>query len=281
MISFPMFTFAKGKILLEKDSMYHHIIISEDAGVRYMKFGNRIVQSAVDIEDPVALKVEYTKYMPLGLIFKSNCMNMLIVGLGGGALPRLINDYCPEIKMDVVEIDPVVVEMAKRYFFVEENPRYEIMVMDGRVFIKRSKKKYDIIILDAYNSDSIPFHMTTVEFLQEAKERLSGDGVIITNLWSSDVQLYISMVKTYEQVFDYLYRFQVWGKNNIILAACDREFDPYALVQRAALLQGAVHFPYDFAGKASHLDRRTLDTSKAPILTDDYAPVDWLQHKGK
>jgi len=246
-----------------------------------MKFGNRIVQSAVDIEDPVALKVEYTKYMPLGLIFKSNCMNMLIVGLGGGALPRLINDYCPEIKMDVVEIDPVVVEMAKRYFFVEENPRYEIMVMDGRVFIKRSKKKYDIIILDAYNSDSIPFHMTTVEFLQEAKERLSGDGVIITNLWSSDVQLYISMVKTYEQVFDYLYRFQVWGKNNIILAACDREFDPYALVQRAALLQGAVHFPYDFAGKASHLDRRTLDTSKAPILTDDYAPVDWLQHKGK
>lgn len=281
MLSFPFSIFAQEKVIFEKESVYHHIVVAEYKGIRYMKFGNNIVQSAIDIDNPATLQVEYTKYLPLCLVFKADCQNMLIVGMGGGAVPRLIRDYCPDIKMDVVEIDPVVVYTAQKYFFVEEYPGYEIIVMDGRIFIKKTAKTYDIIILDAYNSDSIPFHMTTVEFLREAKAKLNNDGVIVANLWSSEYDLFLAMLKTYRQVFKYIYKFNVVGKNNIILVACDRKIEPYAIVQKAAELQRIVNFPYDFTEKASHLDERILNTDIVPMLTDDYAPVDWLQHRKK
>ena len=85
-----MFVSAAEKIIMEKESIYHHIVVSESAGVRYMKFGNNIVQSAVYIDDPIALQLEYTKYLPLSLLFKPDARSILTIGLGGGAVQRLI-----------------------------------------------------------------------------------------------------------------------------------------------------------------------------------------------
>jgi spermidine synthase len=153
--------------------------------------------------------------------------------------------------------------------------------MDGRVFIKKSTKKYDIIMLDAYNCDSIPFHMTTIEFLREVKSHLNEGGLVVANLWSSDWELYLSMVKTYSQVFPHLYRFNVAGENNVVLIAGETELSPYAIVQKATLMKDKYLFTYDYARIATHLDSNKFDLSHFKILTDDYAPVDWLQNKGK
>jgi spermidine synthase len=274
-----MLLFGKEKIIYEKDSIYHHIVVTEENGVRFLKFGNQIVQSAVFIDDPEKMYLEYTKCLPLGLAFKPDCRKLLHIGLGGGVVPRLIKEHLPEIQITAVEIDPDVVIVAKRHFFIGNRPLFDIAVMDGRVFLKRAKQKYDVVMLDAYNSDAIPFHLTTVEFLKEVKAKLNEGGAVVANLWSSDYQLYLSMVKTYQQVFPQICRFKVVGKNNIILVACDKKLSPYEIMQRTAIVQDKAGFNYDLVEKAKFIDNQELDLSKAKILTDDYAPVEWLQGK--
>ena len=278
---FPLSLFSREKVILEKESLYHHIVITEQDGIRYMKFGNNILQSAVYIDNPVPLRLEYTKYFPLGLVFNRGTRRVLMIGLGGGAVPRYLRTYLPDLLIDVVEIDPLVAKLAKEYFYFSEDPYCKLRIMDGRVFIKRSRKKYDIIYLDAYNSDSIPFHLTTKEFLEEIKQDLEEGGVVVANLWTSDYELYRAMVKTYGEVFSNLFRFKVWGKNNVVLIAGEEEFEGGDIVRRAGQLQDVLNFDYDFVRAATHLDRRSLDLSDAPVLTDDYAPVDKLINIGK
>jgi len=273
-----MSIFAAEKVILEKESLYHHIVVTQNAGLRYMKFGNSIVQSAVYIDDPVSLQVEYTKYLPLALLFKPNSLSLLTIGLGGGAVPRIIKEYLPEIQIEAVEIDPAVVEIAKKYFFLEQYPAYNIAVMDGRVYLMRSKKKFDIILLDAYNADSIPFHLTTIEFLLLVKSRLNSGGVVASNLWCSEPHLFQAMLKTFQQAFPYVYRFKVFGKNNVIIIACGQKLGRFDIVQRAADFQLRVGFPYDYVFCADQLDLSSIDLNSAKLLTDDYAPVDWLKH---
>jgi len=273
-----MFASAAEKIILEKESIYHHIVVSESAGVRYMKFGNNIVQSAVYIDDPVALQLEYTKYLPLALLFKPDARSILTIGLGGGAVQRVIKEHLPQIQIEAVEIDPEVVEIAKEYFFVEQYAPYNIVVTDGRVHLMRSKKKFDIIILDAYNADSIPFHLTTVEFLEIAESKLNPGGVVASNVWCSEAHLYWAMLKTYQEVFPYVYRFKVFGKNNVIIVACNQKLSKFDIVQKAANLQLKAGFPYDYIFCADQLDISNVDLKKVKPLTDDYAPVDWLKH---
>ncbi|MBC8204335.1 MAG: fused MFS/spermidine synthase [FCB group bacterium] len=278
---FPFSLFAREKVLFEKESLYHHIVVIEQDGVRYMKFGNNILQSAVYTANPLELQLEYTKYLPLSMLFNRQANRILMIGLGGGAFPRYMREYFPNMQIDVVEIDPMVAEAAKKYFYFKEDSRCKLSILDGRVFIKRSENKYDIIVLDAYNSDSIPFHLTTKEFLTEIKEDLSPGGVVAANLWSSDYDLYRAIIKTYGEVFPYLYKFRVWGKNNIVLVAGEEKFDKKEIIHRAGLLQEALKFDYDFVFAASQLDMNEVELTGVPVLTDDYAPVDKLQHMGK
>ena len=220
-----MILFAKQNIIFERESLYHHIQVTEEAGVRYLKFGNNIVQSAVYIDDPLSMRLDYTKYLPLGLVFNNHANSLLTIGLGGGAIPRLLKEFYPEMYIEAVEIDPLVVEVAKKYFYVEDDPDYTINIIDGRVFLNRVNKKYDLIILDAYNSDSIPFHLTTEEFLQLVKSKMTDDGAVSANVWSSDNKLYLSMVKTYEKVFDNVY-IQSLGEKQCSHRRCSEEAVP-------------------------------------------------------
>lgn len=271
--------FNREKILVQRESLYNRIVITEEDNVRYLRFGNRILQSAVYVDDTIAMRVDYTKYMPLGLAFRPESRDVLLIGLGAGAIPRLQAKHCPHIRVDAVEIDQMVVDLAKEYLHLSENPGYNIIVTDGRRFLKRSNKRYDIIMIDAYNAEYIPYHLTTVEFLHEAKSRLSEGGVMVANLWSSNEELYLSMVKTYEEVFDYIHRFRVWRKNNVILVAAGEKISPQSIAERASEIQDKFHFPYDFVRTAKHLDTGRLDTSSAELLTDESAPDNWLKRK--
>lgn len=276
-----MLLFAREKTILEKESAYHHILVTEEAGVRYLKFGNNIVQSAVYIDDPYNLKLDYTKYLSLGLLFNTKASSLLTIGLGAGALPKCLHEYFPELNIEAVEIDGAVVDIAKKYFFLDENPGFKITIMDGRVYLLKNKKKFDIIILDAYNSDSIPFHLTTMEFLQTAQLRLNHGGTLVSNVWKTDEKLFLAMLKTFKRVFKYVYCFNVWGKNNVIIAAGNQSISKFELINRAVSIQQTRGIPWDLAFCAGQIDPISPNTDKAILLTDDFAPVDWLQHTDK
>ena len=90
---------------------------------------------------------------------------MLIVGLGGGSLPSLLRKHYPRMTIDVVDIDADVVAVAKKYFGFREDAAMHVYVEDGRRFIEKCKQPYDIIFLDAYGPENIPYDLATKEFL--------------------------------------------------------------------------------------------------------------------
>src|SRR3990172_771325 len=177
------------RVLFEADSVYHHIVVAEDDEARYLRF-DRAFQSGMLLRSTYESPFLYPAYAHLALIFRpqanpstrsarsGSTERVLVVGLGGGSIPkRFWRDYS-DMAIDVAELDPMVVDVAKRFFEVREDPRLRIVVQDGRQFLLRSARKYDIIILDAYFAESIPFPLTTVEFYRLVKSRLEPGGVV-------------------------------------------------------------------------------------------------------
>lgn len=105
----------------------------------------------------------------------------LIVGLGGGILCRFLRKHFPNVAIEVVEPDARVIEIARRDFDLDL--RVTVHCTDGRSHMSTRTGKYDIILLDAFDSTYVPADMMTVEFLQQVKKRLNSNGILVSNTW--------------------------------------------------------------------------------------------------
>ena len=145
---------AAQKVLYEKESPYNTVVVTEDEeGLRtlwFERYGVR--QSVVKVGDPDHLELAYARVMPVGLAVVEKPKRMLIVGLGGGTVPSFLHKHYPKTTIDVVDIDPVVVDVAKKFFAFREDDTLHAYVADGRRFIEKCKNPYDIIFLDAFGS---------------------------------------------------------------------------------------------------------------------------------
>jgi len=123
------------------------------------------------------------------------------------------------------DLDPDVVDVAKKFFGFREDERMRAHVGDGRQFIENVRQPhYDVIFLDAYGADSVPAHLTTREFLQAVRLAVVPSGVVVGNVWRSfSNPLYDSMVRSYQEVFDDLFILDVPGDVNKILLALPRK----------------------------------------------------------
>jgi spermidine synthase len=241
---------ADQKVLYQKNSAYNTIVVTEDdRGLRTLWFeegGAR--QSVVKVGDPDHLELAYARAMPIGFGFFERPRRVLIVGLGGGTLPSLFREHYPQTTIDVVEIDPDVVAVAKRYFGFREDAAMHAYVDDGRRFIEQCRVPYDLIFLDAFGSENVPYDLTTREFLLAVRRALTPSGVAVGNIWSRGSNpLYDSMVRTYQEVFDELYIFDVRGAGNKILVATTRKLriQRDELARRARRISTERGFPFD------------------------------------
>ena len=270
-------------ILYEKDSLYHHIIVTDDNDLRTLRF-DRLRQSALDLKDPYRLVFHYTQYLYLAMAFHDNPQRALFIGLGGGSAPRRFHRDYPTLLIDVAELDPEVVSVAKRYFMFQEDDRMKVQAVDGRIFLQKTPQRYDIIVLDAYYADAIPFHLTTQEFLTELKAKLSPTGIVVSNVIGSvrgaDSKLFRAILKTLETEFRQTYVFPVDEVSNIIVIATqsDERLSKQEVMRRARRLEDErkVQLPIEQFAHTYVLDRIPRDD--VPLLTDDYAPVDGLLH---
>ncbi|MBI3922856.1 MAG: fused MFS/spermidine synthase, partial [Armatimonadetes bacterium] len=108
--------------------------------------------------------------------FRPKARNALLIGLGGGLLPQVLRSY--GIETEAVEVDPVIVEVARRYFGYAGPATID----DGRHFLSTTRQKYDFVILDAFTGDHPPSHMLTLEALREARRVLKEDGILAINI---------------------------------------------------------------------------------------------------
>ena len=168
------------KVLFRKDTQYHRITVTEDGKERHLRF-DRSHQSAMDLADPFSSGIRYPDYLHLAMTIKPDATRVLVLGLGGGTVTkRYWRDY-PDVRVDTVEIDPGVVDVARRYFDLPTDARIRIFTEDARRYVQRTTETYDVVIVDAYYADSLPFHLTTSEFFREVKAHMSPDGVVAYN----------------------------------------------------------------------------------------------------
>lgn len=243
---------AADKVLYEKPSAFNNIIVTEDeAGLRVLRFEkNGARQSIAKPGDPTYLGFAYTKVAFVGLALTEEPRRIMIVGLGGGTMPMFLRHYYPEATIDVVDIDPDVVHVAKEYFGFREDAKLRAHVGDGRKFVETVREPYDVIFLDAFGTRNVPPHLTTVEFMRAVKRAVGPQGVVIGNIWGRPVNpLYDSMVRTYQEVFEELFILDVPGTTNKILLALPRRqpLDRAELIQLARKTGTAKRFDFDLA----------------------------------
>ena len=222
-------SFAHAKVIHQERSLYRNILVEDNNDLRCLKFNvksNQTQQSCFLKSQPQKLVFNYTKLLMTSLLFNDEPKRILIVGLGGGTMSNILGQLYPQSKIDNIEIDPAVIKVARNYFGFLENDRVTTYTQDGRIFIKRAllkKQTYDWIILDAFNGDYIPEHLMTKEFLQEAKNLLSENGILSSNTFSLS-ELYAHESATYKAVFGDFYQASNRANSNRIIIVSKNGF---------------------------------------------------------
>lgn len=278
---------ARAAVVFETTTPHHHIRVVDQGGLRILSF-NGSQETRMSLQDPLKGHFEYTEYFHMPWIWNTNLTSVLMIGLGGASTQRAFLHYYPDVKVDTVELDPVVVDVARNHFRLEDTPRHQIFTEDGRQYLRRARKRYDAIILDAYRTTRygsfLPYHLATKEFFELASGQLTENGVLAYNVmgtygsWRADILG--AMYRTMKAVFPQVYLFPAKDSLNVVLIATkSRHALPvHHAYQRASDLQtsGRVRLP-SFRLKAAMCRLDAPPTaSRSPLLTDDYAPVDGL-----
>jgi spermidine synthase len=268
------------KLVHSERSLYREVLVYDDGPIRCICFTRNCRigrQTCMNTEAPERFVMNYTQMMMAALFLNPRPQSILIIGLGGGTLPQALHQVLPESRIDVVEIDPAVVRVAKRFFNFRTGDLVRVEEVDGRVFVKRAQREgrqYDLIMLDAFDHEYIPEHLLTREFLQEVASLLSPQGVLAANTFSSS-RLYDHESVTYEAVFGTFYNLK---EDNRVILATKEQLPPKSHVER-----NAAGFKQTFAGFDIGVERllRLFSTAAdwdrdARVLTDQYSPANLL-----
>ena len=229
-----------GHIVHREKSMDRDIIVAETGGYRCLSFARRNgMQTCVYKGAPDLLAVPYTRAVFAGLMARPGAKRVLIIGAGGGVIPRAMHRFDPTLQIDVVELDPAVVVVAKRWFGYREDARVRTHIGDGRTFVRRSARagvRYDLVVIDAYERVYVPEHLLTREFLSQVRDVLAPHGVVASNTFARGA-LAPYEAATYAAVFGPIQRVDVEMGNRILLAGRDGLPSPAALHARAEAMQ--------------------------------------------
>jgi len=273
------------EVVFEATSPYHNIRVEDRGDLRVLCFDNT-EESRMSRRNPLQGHFEYTEYFHLPWLWHTQMSRVLMIGLGGGSTQRAYAHYYPDVGVETVEIDPLVVQVARDYFGFKESPTQRVVVQDGRMHLRRDRTVQDAILLDAYSENRygafVPYHLTTREFFELARQRLSTNGVLAFNVmgtfqgWRADILG--SIYQTLTRVFPQVYMFPARSSLNVVVIAvnADRRLSRAELQQRAEGLirSGRVRLP-TFRERLAVLRTDPPPAFKqCQVLTDDFAPVD-------
>lgn len=247
----------------------------------------------MSLQQPLAGHFLYTELFHMPWIWNNNITNVLMMGLGGGSTQRSYQYYYPDVNIDTVELDPVVIGVAMQYFAVKQNAKHRIIRSDGRQYLRRSNKKYDAILMDAYTVNRygsfIPYQLATKEFFQMAHAKMSPNGVIAYNVIGSmsgyRADILGAVYRTMRTVFPHVYMFPATDSQNVVLIGTKTglPYNSQMVRQRISqLIESKRVRIRTFSTRANSLRWGIPPTAaRSPVLTDDFAPVDGLLTKAK
>jgi spermidine synthase len=259
--------------IYETESEYQYIrVVSDGHGGRELELNEGVVTHSAWRRDTVLTRRYWDLFLMLPPLLERAPRNMLVIGNAGGTMGRAYGRFYPRVAIDGVELDPALNRVARRYFGAGDNPRMRLIAADGRPFLEGTKKRYDLIVVDAYRQPYVPFYLATSEFFQLAREHLRPGGAIALNVAATpgDRKLSDAIGTTLLTVFPQAWRWRALRYNDVLFALREP-------VSRGELLSRAARAP----GKVAllvPLFRSRLEpvVPHGRPLTDDRAPVEWL-----
>jgi spermidine synthase len=249
---------------LDRTSEFSHIRVRRSGQLRSLLFvrdtGEEVVETTLDLAQPHELVSDYTKFMFLSYLFRQHPKRVLIVGLGGGAMVHFLKHYDPQVKIDVVELDPAIVEIAAEYFGVRAGDNLRILVADAAKHIHETQVRYDVVYMDAFlkpaadtDTTGVPLELKTHEFYDAIKNALAPDGLVAFNL-NPQPRLWQD-VKEISRNFPQTYVYRLPNGNGLVVIAtlALRREPPAALAARARALDLRFAASYSFAQMAKAL----------------------------
>lgn len=276
----------KGNIVYQTQTPYQELQVVDRGDIRTLYLGGQR-HSAMSLRNPTRHIFDYTRYFHTPFLMEDKIQNVLFIGGGGFSGPKIFAEKYNNLSIDVVEIDPEVIETSKKYFklkkYINSNkPQINVYNADGRQFLQSTNKTYDLIILDAYKKDKVPFHLTTQEFMELTNNKLDDDGIILANMISSPTgagsKIYRSEYKTMKEVYPNVYSFTTsntgFVQNIELIATKNKTRINKTQLQKlnkqkniGINLTEEINF-YQNTGK--------IKTTDVPVLKDDKAPVSQL-----
>ena len=181
--------------------------------------------------------------------------------------------------METVELDPKVFELAQKYLGFKPSERDKVDILDGRMFLRHTKTVYDWIILDAFRGGFVPPHLKTVEFYRLAQVHLAADGLFVANVHTNS-SLFSSDIRTMQEVFPQLGMFDVAETDNAVLVAANFKLPTFEeMAHRVVQLSFNEIYLRNVHPSLAANSFHTLapmPNKSAPILTDDFAPTEFL-----
>lgn len=166
------------------------IEIVEEDGVRVLQIGGNAIQSAMRLDAPDAIELDYVRAMMAFLLFCPKPRKVLMVGLGGGSMARFIHQRMPETGVTIAEINPGVVTVARKYFGLpDEDERLEIVIGEGAAAVAERPASCDVLVVDGFVNGKVASSLCTPAFYDAAHAALRPQGVMVANFMADDGKL--------------------------------------------------------------------------------------------
>jgi spermidine synthase len=273
-------------LLYEDESAYNYIQVQQDAqGSRYLYLNEGQGIHSQWSPDTVSdnhrtwsffLTAPYFNAPPFA---PGDVQSLCIIGLAAGTIARQYTAVYGDIPIDGIEIDPAIIEAGARYFDMNASfmPNLTTYAQDGRYMLNHLERRYTVIAVDAYRPPYIPWHLTTVEFFQEVRARLTENGVVAINVGrtNTDRRLVDAMTATLLQVFPDVHAIDVPYSFNTILVATVQPTQQDNLAQNLSLLPPEAN-PLLKDSLTWGVTQLVPATPSDLVFTDDRAPIETL-----
>lgn len=207
------------KIVFDERSEFGRVLVVDQGSIRSLRFGSPDgdTESQIDLSRPEAVMLDCIRYAAIALGYGGGVRRALVLGLGGGNFPMMLRRALPRAFIRALEIDPMVVEVARRFFFLAEDRRLQVVVVDALQYLSRDRERYDLIFHDAYPADGTLGALWQEDFLKTLRAHLEPGGVLVANVATATGRISPGVLRAFRAAFPDMACFATEERLNVIL----------------------------------------------------------------
>ncbi|MBV8445497.1 MAG: fused MFS/spermidine synthase [Candidatus Dormibacteraeota bacterium] len=260
-------------VIAERETEYQYVqVVRDSTGKVVMRFDEGVADQSVYRSWTALTGGEWDMPLVVPPLMSRQLRSVLVIGNAGGTTARVLATEHPGIRIDGVELDPEVTELARQYMGLDTIPGLRVITADGRAYLDTTSQRYDLIVVDAYRQTYIPFYMATEEFFSLLRSHLEPGGAIALNVERvpGDDRLVQAIAGTVAAAFPQAWVWPALRFNELVVGLDEPITAATIPLRMESLPPAAVSLAPLVDGEISPAAR------SADPMTDDQAPVEWL-----